>query len=141
MDTTADPRRHRAWRALIATAAAGLLLVGCGADGGGGEENGGTSGYGGSAPDRTEDAAEGQDDQLSIADFDFEVPESVAAGEEITVTNHDAEAHTVTSDAPGIFDVEVPAGETVTFTAPDEPGDYDFHCTPHPNMTATLTVE
>lgn len=38
------------------------------------------------------------------------------------------------------FAVEVPTGESVTFTAPEESGEFAFHCTPHPQMTETLVV-
>ena len=76
---------------------------------------------------------------ITISDFTFEVPESVPPGAEITVVNEDSAYHTVTSD-DGSFDVGARDGEPVTFTAPDEPGEYPFHCTPHPNMTATLVV-
>ena len=50
--------------------------------------------------------------------------------------------HTATADG-GEFDLgPVEPGETSPpGTAPDEPGDYPFHCEIHPNMTATLTVE
>ena len=51
-----------------------------------------------------------------------------------------AVAHTVTADDGETFDVEVPACESVTFTAPEESGEFAFHCTPHPQMTETLVV-
>ena len=76
---------------------------------------------------------------ITISDFAFDVPESVPPGAEVTVVNEDGSFHTVTAD-DGTFDVGARKGEPVTFTAPDEPGEYPFHCTPHPNMTATLVV-
>lgn len=89
-----------------------------------------------------EDTAEAGSVTMTITGYAFEVPESVAPGAEITVTNEDGVGHTVTSDDDGAtFDVAVGPGETVTFTAPEEAGDYAFHCRPHPAMTATLTVE
>lgn len=75
-----------------------------------------------------------------VSGFAYEVPETVAPGSEVTVTNEDTVGHTVTSDDEGLFDVAVEPGATVTFTAPEEPGDYGFFCIPHPNMTATLVV-
>jgi plastocyanin len=75
-----------------------------------------------------------------ISDFSYQVPESVAPGAEVTVTNEDTVGHTVTSDDEGLFDVAVEPGATATFTAPDEPGEYGFFCIPHPNMTDTLVV-
>lgn len=77
---------------------------------------------------------------ITISDFAFDVPATVPPGAEVTVVNEDSSFHTVTA-ADGAFDVDAPGGETVTFTAPEEPGEYAFSCTPHPRMTATLTVE
>ncbi|MFP3712831.1 cupredoxin domain-containing protein [Puerhibacterium sp. TATVAM-FAB25] len=77
---------------------------------------------------------------IVISDFAYDVPTSVTAGGTVTVRNEDPVAHTVTSDEPGVFDVAVGPGEEVEMTAPASGGDYPFHCTPHPNMTATLTV-
>lgn len=77
---------------------------------------------------------------IVIAEFAYELPAGVPAGAEVTVSNEDEVGHTVTSD-DGLFDVVVPPGGTATFTAPEEPGAYAFHCTPHPQMVATLVVQ
>lgn len=67
---------------------------------------------------------------------------TVEAGATVTVTNNDSASHTVTADDDSSFDTGLIAqGETVTFTAPTEPGEYSYHCTPHPDMTGTLIVE
>lgn len=76
---------------------------------------------------------------ITISDFAFDVPDSVPPGAQVTVVNEDSSFHTVTAD-DGTFDEGARKGEPVTFTAPEEPGEYPFHCTPHPNMTATLVV-
>lgn len=76
---------------------------------------------------------------ITIKDYAYDGPSSVSAGATVTVTNEDDVAHTVTDD-DGSFDVNIAGGATESFTAPDEPGDYAFHCTFHSNMTATLTV-
>ena len=76
---------------------------------------------------------------ITISDFAFDVRESVPPGAQVTVVNEDSTYHTVTAD-DGTFDVGARNGEPVTFTAPNEPGEYPFHCTPHPDMTATLVV-
>lgn len=76
---------------------------------------------------------------ITIADFAFEVPGTVAPGAQVTVINEDASYHTVTADN-GAFDVGARQGEPATFTAPTEPGEYTFHCGPHPEMVATLVV-
>jgi plastocyanin len=77
---------------------------------------------------------------ISIKDFAFKVPSSVAPGAAITIRNGDSQAHTVTSKAGG-FDVKVNPNDTATLTAPNKPGNYPFVCTFHANMTGTLVVK
>jgi plastocyanin len=77
---------------------------------------------------------------ITILEFSYDVPSSVPAGAEVTVRNEDGVGHTVTSDEEGVFDVIIGPGEEATFTAPAEAGEFPFHCTPHPTMTATLVV-
>ncbi|MHA7156402.1 cupredoxin domain-containing protein [Arthrobacter sp. TMN-50] len=76
---------------------------------------------------------------ISIDNFVFSGPGAVNPGGEITVTNNDTEAHTVTAN-DGSFDVTIPGGESATFTAPSSAGDYGFFCKFHGNMVGTLTV-
>lgn len=76
---------------------------------------------------------------IVIESFSYKMPESVQAGETITVRNKDKTAHTVTADN-GKFDVNVPAFSEVTFTAPKQAGSYGIFCTFHPYMTSTLEV-
>lgn len=77
---------------------------------------------------------------LSISDFAFTVPASVAPGASITITNADSVMHTVTSEAGG-FDVKVNPNGTATLTAPSKPGSYPFVCAIHASMTGTLVVK
>lgn len=77
---------------------------------------------------------------ITIVDFEYETTGTIEPGAEVTVHNEDDVGHTVTSDEEGLFDVEVGPGETVTFTAPDEKGDYSYYCIPHPAMVSVLTV-
>ena len=72
----------------------------------------------------------------------FEGDLTVAPGEEFVFDNQAGAAHTLTAD-DGEFDSgEVSGGSTSDpMAAPDEPGDYGFHCEIHPSMTGTLTVE
>lgn len=77
---------------------------------------------------------------ITIAGFTFTGPLTVPAGATVTVTNSDSAPHTVTGDSPGQFDVRVPAGQTVTFTAPATAGTYKYHCAIHPDMHGTLIV-
>ena len=65
----------------------------------------------------------------------------VKAGGTISFTNKDSVSHTFTAD-DGSFDSGlVGDNQTKTITAPSEPGEYPFHCTPHPYMKGTLVVE
>jgi len=77
---------------------------------------------------------------ITISDFDFSVPATVAAGAAVTVQNDDGAAHTVTASGPGGFDVTVQGGKSGTFTAPSKPGSYPFVCTFHGNMKGVLKV-
>lgn len=86
------------------------------------------------------DAAPAEEAMITIADFEYEIPESIAPGAEVTVVNDDDAPHTVTAESEGGFDVEVGPGETVTFTAPEEPGEYQVICTYHPEMSGTLVI-
>lgn len=66
----------------------------------------------------------------------------VKAGQTITVINNDFASHTVTADDGTSFDTGlIGNGETVTFTAPSTPGQYAYHCIPHPSMKGVLVVE
>jgi plastocyanin len=76
--------------------------------------------------------------QITINGFSFS-PTPVKAGSTVTVKNDSTTKHTVTADG-GQFNVSIDGGQTATFTAPNKPGTYAFHCTIHPFMKATLTV-
>ena len=78
---------------------------------------------------------------ITIKDFKFTIPASVAPGSKVTVKNADGQSHTVTSATRGAFDVKVDGGGTATFTAPTAPGSYPFVCTFHANMMGTLVVK
>lgn len=88
----------------------------------------------------TGDEAEAEDMTITISDYEYEVPDTVEPGAEITVRNEDDVAHTVTSDEEGLFDVSIDGGSEATLTVPEESGDYSFFCEPHPYMTSTLVV-
>jgi plastocyanin len=79
---------------------------------------------------------------ITIKNFEYGAPITVAPGAVVAVANVDAAGHTVTADQGQAFDVDVRgSGGTGTFTAPAEPGSYAFHCKYHPNMHGTLTVK
>lgn len=77
--------------------------------------------------------------EITIQDFDFGTPLTVAAGASIEVTNADGVAHTWTS-TDGVFDSgNLGGGDSFSFTF-DEAGVYDFVCLIHPSMTGSVTV-
>lgn len=97
-----------------------------------------------SSPDSapTKSAAPAAEETLiTIKDFKYQTPASVAAGSKVMVKNEDAEAHTVTSAEQGAFDINATAGKTASFTAPTKPGSYPFVCSLHGNMMGTLVVK
>lgn len=94
----------------------------------------------GSAEPSASTSADAAPAVISIADFAYKVPASVAPGAKITINNGDSEAHTVTSQEGG-FDVKVDPGGSATMTAPTKPGSYKFVCTFHGNMSGTLVVK
>jgi plastocyanin len=78
---------------------------------------------------------------ITIVDFSFGQPRTVKAGAVVQVSNADAEAHTLTAQN-GAFDTgSVDGGSTVSFTAPNAPGTYEFYCDIHPSMTGQLVVD
>ncbi|WP_427174567.1 cupredoxin domain-containing protein [Arthrobacter sp. 92] len=93
-------------------------------------------------PSTTEARPNSATTAITIKDFAFGTPITVAPGATVTVTNQDSADHTVTADQGQAFDAKVKgSGGTATFTAPSRPGTYAFHCTHHPNMHGTLTVK
>ena len=69
---------------------------------------------------------------------------TVDVGDEVTWTNDDTAAHTVTSGVPGapdgVFDSGLfLAGDTFSYTF-DEVGEYDYFCMVHPWMTGKVQV-
>ncbi|MGH3952227.1 MAG: cupredoxin domain-containing protein [Pseudonocardiaceae bacterium] len=130
---------------LLAIAAAGMLvgLTGCAAsDDPSGPEAPATSAPGAAtSPEPAPDTSAAEPVAITITDFEYTVPDSVAPGAEITVTNDDGAAHTLTAKDKGDFDVTIDGDSAATVTAPSEPGSYPFFCSFHPNMTGTLVVE
>ncbi len=77
---------------------------------------------------------------ITIQDFAFGDPITVATGQEVVVTNSDGLAHTWTS-TDAVFDSSSIAGGGGSFTFSfDEAGEYDFFCAIHPSMTGSITV-
>ena len=123
--------------AILATAGAlGLgLLSGCG----------GSSGAAAAAPSSSSSSSSAGGTaaaMIMIQGFAYSTPASVPPGATVSVMNMDGEAHTVTADSGGTFDVAAVPGSTstATFRAPTTPGNYPFHCTYHSNMHGVLVV-
>jgi plastocyanin len=94
--------------------------------GGGGEDDGGGGG-------------DSESGSITIEGSTFADTIEADAGATITVTNNDGVPHTVTAD-DGDFDVAVDPDSEAELTAPDDPGEYAFHCEIHSGMTSTLVV-
>jgi len=79
-------------------------------------------------------------EHLDIKGFAF-VPGTieVAVGTTIEWINSDLVAHTVTSDA-GLFDSGVMQNQQTFAWTFDAAGTFDYHCTIHPTMVATVVV-
>ncbi len=139
--------RKRIRRGAAAIAVTGLLFGACGGSDGGAAADSGTG--------QTTAAAEAA--EVALANVKFEPREvEVSVGDTVTWTNEDTVLHTVTSgkgheqgvpgvsegkDAQpdGLFDHEMPEGETFSFTF-DKAGTFDYFCAIHPGMTGTVVV-
>lgn len=160
--------QRRWWAAAAAAAAAGtVLLAACGGGGGSSASTAispadghklagfagtagtpsplptamptGMSGMPTSAP-AAPAAAPVASDSVTIHNFAFG-PQivTVKAGTTVHWTNHDTEAHTVTSDTGAFSSPVLQPGASYahTFT---KPGTYSYHCSIHPFMTAKVVV-
>ncbi len=79
-------------------------------------------------------------DGQTLDAYGFDQPNfSVNVGDTVTWTNTGSMPHTVTA-ADGSFDSgPINPGDTFSFTF-SAPGTYNYACTPHPWMKATVTV-
>jgi plastocyanin len=127
---------------LTLLAAAGLLAAGCGGNtsGSGGSGAGGGSPATTAAPTTTSGAGTpGSGTAVAIANFAFSPATlKVKAGQQVTWTNKDGVAHTVTADG-GAFDHPMPSGATFSFTFATA-GSFAYHCTIHPFMRGTIVA-
>lgn len=89
----------------------------------GADDNGGGSGGGG----------------ITIEGFKFNSA-TAAPGAEVSISNQDGSAHTVTADNDEFDSGNIDGNGSGSITAPDEAGQYAYHCQIHPNMKGTLTV-
>jgi manganese oxidase len=75
-----------------------------------------------------------------IKDFAFS-PDTltVSVGSSVTWRNNDSVAHTVTANGKSFDSGNLAGGKTFTY-AFTKPGTYDYVCSYHPSMTATVVV-
>jgi plastocyanin len=95
----------------------------------------------GRAGNEQADPADAPAASITIADFAFGRPVTVAPGATVEVQNNDSAPHNVTADDGSFATENIAAGGTTAFTAPSRPGRYAFACTLHPEMTGTLIVQ
>jgi plastocyanin len=77
---------------------------------------------------------------ITIENFQYAPdPIGVEAGTTVTVTNHDATAHTLTAD-DGDFDTGDLARDESVRIVLDSPGRYTYHCTLHRSMRGVIEV-
>ena len=125
-------------RMAVISGLAAALLVGAGACSSSSGSSGTAKSPASSSPAAPAPAAAAT---ITITNFTFTGPTTVPAGATVAVTNRDSVEHTVTSDGLSQFNVQAPAGQTVTFKAPTAPGTYPYHCSIHPQMHGSLIVK
>jgi len=139
-----------------ALAVAAIAVAACGGSDEDGNGNGGTTSPAATTPSGDGGGGEIELD-VSMGDNSFEPAEfTVDAGAAVTfnITNDGASIHNMrVAGADNKFNTDddavseedlVPAGDTATlqWTAPNEPGVYDFQCDFHvPDMAGTISVE
>jgi amicyanin len=75
-----------------------------------------------------------------ITSWAFDNPNlAISAGQTVTWTNMGSMQHSVTAD-DGSFDSGLVDPNNTFSMEFDNPGTYNYHCTPHPWMKATITV-
>ncbi len=79
--------------------------------------------------------------EVEISGFAFK-PDTftVSPGTTITWTNLDAPSHTVTTRETGYDSKLLPTGDTFSYTF-EHNGTYEYYCSIHPSMKATIIVE
>jgi len=142
-------------RLLALLFALSLLIVGCG-----GDDSGSGSDTGSGSDDAGSDAGAGTDDPsgggsgggdtggdgevagtITIVDFAYGEPLTVAPEALVRVVNQDSAEHDVDAKDGSSFNTDLLGqGEELTFNAPGEEGTYDFTCSKHPQMAGQLIV-
>ena len=118
-----------------------FALVACGASGGSPAASVAASVAAPSEAASSEAPAAGGGDAVTIQNFAFGPASlSIASGTTVTWTNNDTTAHTATAD-DGSFDSSNIAPGSSFSQAFDTAGTFAYHCSIHPNMTATIEVK
>jgi plastocyanin len=126
---------HRTRVALTLLATAAVLAAGCGGSGG----NGGGSSTTTAAPTTSGAGTPASGTAVAIDNFAFSPATlNVTTGQQVTWTNQQDVAHTVTADG-GAFDHPMPSGATFSF-AFAKAGSFAYHCTIHPFMKGTIVA-
>ena len=121
--------------ALTLLVAAGVLAAGCGGSGG----DGGGSSTTTAASTTSGAGTPASGTAVAIDNFAFSPAAlNVKMGQQVTWTNKQDVAHTVTADG-GAFDHPMPSGATFSFTFATA-GTVAYHCTIHPFMKGTVVV-
>lgn len=124
-----------------------ILTLGLGACGGGAGEGGGTDG---SASGSEQGVGDSQNsgsppatatNEVAIVDFAFQPdPVKVKVGTEVTWTNQDGFAHTVTADDKSYDSKNMEKDATFTYRF-DTAGTFKYFCAIHNYMTGSVVVE
>lgn len=135
---------RKPWSLAALLAAGGLLLIvaiassGC-VIGSHGEMHDAMHGIG-DRPPQTPVVSEETLVSIEIRDYDFAPRDlTVAAGSSVTWTNCDSVPHDATDNDDSWGTGVLKEGESATILF-DTPGTYEYLCTIHPSMTATLVV-
>lgn len=142
MPTTTTTRRRLLGAALVVTAAAAFAA--CGDDDDPPRDSPNEDAV---TPDEDGEVDPGSVDgefddavQVEITGTQYE-DVTVPAGGWIEIVNSTGENHTFTADEDDAFNWEIGPDEGAFVPAPEESGEYPFHCENHDGMAATLVVE
>lgn len=90
--------------------------------------------------DGASDDGGGGGETITIEGFKFSAA-TAAPGADVSVSNQDGSAHTVTADNGEFDSGNIEGDGEGSIKAPDKAGDYPYHCEIHTSMKGTLTVE
>jgi len=122
---------------LLATAAGSVLLAACGAPSDVASPANPSSGTPANSSSRPVLPV---GEPYTVSDYRF-TPLTVSPGQKVEVVDEDDEPHTLTATDGGFDTGSFDGTNPGSFTAPNEPGTYEFTCEIHPSMTGTLTVQ